>query len=234
MTKEATICESYAGQPWGRLKVHGGASGWTLDASTPASARDEPPFVEAAFAGVVPQVHVSGSNVELTNSRWTAWARSQSGHIHLSPSIPWAVVIAGGVSRLEADLQALKLSEFRVLGGVSRLVLKLGMPTQRVPICIHGGVERLTILRPRGAQVAVHVSGGSTRLELDGMALGSVAGPLRWQSLDEPNDGFYDVEIHGGSSRLSIGPGESALRSPSEPRGATAGEVSLLDCSPGA
>lgn len=213
MTKEATICESYAGQPWGRLKVHGGASGWNLAASSSSSARGQPPFVAAHFTGVLPQVHVSGSNVELTNSRWTAWTRAQSGSIRLSPSIPWAIVITGGLSRLEADLRELKLSELRVLGGVSRLVLKLGLPQQRVPICIHGGVERLEIVRPRAAPIALNVSGGSTRVELDGMSLTSVAGPLRWQSHDELGSDLYDVEIHGGSSRLSIGSSESGASS---------------------
>lgn len=211
MTKEATICESYAGQPWGRLKVHGGASGWSIGASTPASPGEQPPFVAAHFEGVLPQVHVSGSNVELTNSRWTAWTRAQSGHVQLSPHIPWAIVISGGISRLEADLRGLKLSELRVLGGVSRLVLKLGVAQQRVPVCIHGGVERLEILRPRGVPVALNVSGGSARVELDSMSLGSVAGPLRWQSQDDLGSDLYEVEIHGGSTRLTVGVSDGAL-----------------------
>jgi hypothetical protein len=51
----------------------------------------------------------------------------------------------------------------------------------------------------------VHLHHGSSKLVLDSMRLGSVGGELRWESQNLPTStSYYDLEIIGGTSELTV------------------------------
>ncbi len=201
MTREAEVRIPFSGQQWGHLKVRGGSANWTLHET---SIREpDLDFMRADFQGLVPSVHVAGASVEVGYSRWTGLCRESHAEVALSPSLPWSIAISGGVSNLRAEFASVRLAEFSVHGGVRDALLELGEPNGRVPIHVHGGVDRLTLVRPHGSAIAVRISGGATEVHLDETFLESVGGGLAWRADGHPR-GLFELHISGGVTRLVL------------------------------
>lgn len=152
---------------------------------------------------LVPSVQVTGASVEVGYSRWTGLCRESHAEVALSPSLPWSIALSGGVSNLRAEFASVRLAEFSVHGGVRDALLELGEPSGRVPIHVHGGVDRLTLVRPHGSAIAVRVSGGATEVHLDETFLESVGGGLAWRAEGHPR-GLFELHISGGVTRLVL------------------------------
>jgi hypothetical protein len=192
----------------GRLTFVRGASLLTL-AGDPALAD----LFRARFEGPTPQVRAAGGDVtvryrRLSLAEWARfallWGRFAST-IQLNTSIPWLVDIRGGVSKLDADLRALRLSGLLAAGGASEVAVDLPAPAGLVTIRISGGASHVTLRRPASAAVRVVVGRGASQITLDAQHYGAVGGTVR---LETPGGSQatnrYDIEVAGGASHLTV------------------------------
>jgi hypothetical protein len=200
---EREVSVPFSGQTLGRLRAHGGLRDFWLG-SGEGCGLEAPYLVHGLFDGTLPRVRVEGGSVELGYSRWAGFLCAQGGRLDLHPGLPWRIEIHGGSSGLHARLGDLSLSALSIYGGVSDVLIELPWPEGRVTIDVHGGAERLTLVRPHGAALCVQAQGGAANVLLDDTYLGSVGGGLRWCTEGGGQDGYYDVRIHGGASRLVI------------------------------
>ncbi len=166
-------------------------------------------LVRARFEGSPPTVSLDDGLVSYTHPKGSPldWLRMRSKWVRvaLARDVRWALRIKGGAAKLEADLGALSVSSFELLGGASDLLLQLGRPEGVVPVRIKGGVSTARIQRPRNVPMKLVVHGGVSGLSVDSMKLGSVGGLLEWASpeLAGARDRF-ELELHGGASNLSL------------------------------
>jgi len=165
------------------------------------------------FEGVIPNVRVQGNNVTIQYPHYSPfdWLRyalywgHQDGEVALNGAIPWDVEVHGGASGIDADLETLQLHSLDVGGGVSSINLRLARPSGIVPIRIHGGASKLSLRRPQGVAVRVHVRGGVSALSLDDQYFGAVGGETRWESPEYKHaTDAYDIILSGGASNLSL------------------------------
>lgn len=106
---------------------------------------------------------------------------------------------------MDLELAALALSEMTMNGGASKVDVQLSRPVGTVPLRIRGGASRVTIRRPAGVPVRVRVSGGLSRLTLDGRRLpSSGAGTVRDTPGYEAAPDRYELSVEGGASRISV------------------------------
>jgi hypothetical protein len=167
----------------------------------------------AHFEGAIPNVRVQGNNVTIQYPRYSPfdwlryalyWGR-QDGEVVLNGAIPWDIEVHGGASGIDANLDTLQLRSLDVGGGVSSINLLLARPSGIVPIRIHGGASKLSLRRPQGVAVRVHVRGGVSALALDDQFFGAVGGETRWESPEyKQATDAYDIIVSGGASNLSI------------------------------
>ncbi len=184
----------------GRLELTGGVAGMTL--------RSDPALTElfaGRFQGKLPTVEVEDGTVRIALRHRHLQLRREAADLALNPAIPWDVSISGGVWQLRADLRSLRLGSLEVSGGVSDMTLLLPPPDGTVLVRVSGGAHKLTVRRPPGAAARVRVGVAASRLTLDTMHLGSVAGETRWETPDfEAAPGRYDVEIDGSAHRMTF------------------------------
>jgi len=187
----------------------------------------------AQFRGAIPKVRVRDGAVTVRYGRlsWFEWRTQIAGQlleasahwrddradIALSPHVPWAIDLRGGVSRLTGDLGELKLTSVEATGGISKVDLSLPLPTAIVPIRMSGGANDLALHRPAGTDLRLRIRGGANRVTVDGQRIhgrGDVtfdqAGPSQRGEVAFETKGFaaasagYDVELTGGANRLTI------------------------------
>ncbi len=166
-------------------------------------------LVRARFEGAPPTLTQDDGVVAYTHPRGSPldWLRMRSKWVRvaLARDVRWAVRIKGGASKLEADLTALSLSSFELMGGASDLLLQLGRAEGVVAVRVKGGASTARIQRPRNMPTKLVVHGGVSGLTVDSMKLGSVGGLLEWASPDfEGARDRFELELHGGASDLSI------------------------------
>jgi DNA-binding MarR family transcriptional regulator len=181
--------------------------------SPPITIKGDPSMTElyrAHFTRPVPNVRVQGGTVTiryplLRISDWLFNWHEEPVEVMLNASIPWEIVIQGGVSKLAADLRELQLRSFTFEGGVSQAKLTLSRPSGTIPIRITGGVNDLTIHRPAGVAMQVQASGGLNNATLDGKRFTSV-GAVHWGSPSYKSaPDRYDVTLEGGVNNVTAG-----------------------------
>jgi hypothetical protein len=136
----------------GHLRVPTGASNVTVH--TDPSAAD---LYRARFEGPPPSVRVEVGAVAIQYSRTfhpSDW-RKRSADVVLNGSIPWKILIGGGLSRFEADLSGLRLDCFEFERGASRVELLLAEPSGTVSLRFDGGASDVTVRRPKGVAACV-------------------------------------------------------------------------------
>jgi hypothetical protein len=193
----------------GRMEFHGGTSRTTIGGAS----MDE--LFRAHFEGPEPEVVVDGGTVVIRSVprsdfawAWFAWlVEDRDADIALNTSVPWELVVRGGVSRLDADLSRIRLTGIEIRGGASNVELDLSEPAGVVPIRVRGGASHVSIRRPAGVPVAASVQGGISRLTLDDQRFGALGGRSRvttgpWGQATSS----YDIEIAGGASHLTVEP----------------------------
>jgi DNA-binding MarR family transcriptional regulator len=173
----------------------------------------------AAFQGPVPKMRVRDGVVTVGYPRfawfdWRAQVAGQNvdvsahwgkdrGEIVLNATVPWSIELRGGVSRLEADLRAVRLESFEARGGASMIELVLPRPSGIVPIRLSGGLNRMSIRRPPGVAMGLEVKGGVSEVEVDGESYRGVGGlAIQTPDADKIPD-RYEIEIAGGVAKLS-------------------------------
>jgi DNA-binding MarR family transcriptional regulator len=184
-----------------RLRFVSGASRATLR----ADAQLEPLYV-ARFEGKVPTVKVEAGTLSIQYPRFSLldW-RKQAAQITLNGTIPWQLEFKGGVSKLDAELGALRLEALELTGGASDCVVRLPPPSGTVPIRVSGGVSDLSFHLPAGAAARLQVKGGASKLAFQEHRLGAVGGVINLESPDYKSAADrYDIEVLGGASNVSV------------------------------
>jgi DNA-binding MarR family transcriptional regulator len=194
-----------------------------LSGAPKINVRGDPTLSElykAKFAGPVPRMRVRGGVVTVSYPRfgWLDWRaqvagqhidasahwNKDTGEIALNCAIPWSIELRGGVSRWSADARLLRLESFELKGGASKMELQLGRPHGVVPIRIAGGINRVSIERPRGVAAGLTIHGGASEIEVDGEKIkgaGSIA--MQTPGADSATD-RYEIEVAGGANKIQI------------------------------
>lgn len=184
-----------------RLRFLSGVSRATLKADADLSQ-----LCVAHFEGKPPTVREEAGTVSIQYARFSLldW-RKQAADITLNSSIPWQIELKGGVSKLDADLSALRLESLELTGGATDVVVKLPRPSGTVSIRISGGGSDLSFQLPAGVVARLQVKGGVSKLAFQEHRLGAVGGPLNLESPEYKNEADrYDFELTGGASNLSV------------------------------
>jgi len=161
----------------------------------------------AQFRGPIPRVRVREGTVTVSYVRtsWLNWRgqlagqavdvsghwRDDRGEIVLNATVPWAIELRGGASKLIVDARTLRLQSFDLHGGASHVQMTLPAPEGSVRIALAGGMNRIELERPAGVAVdgAAHRATGHLALHTPG------AGTARDR---------YEVELSGGISKLEV------------------------------
>ncbi|MFF5210473.1 hypothetical protein [Streptosporangium sp. NPDC000396] len=160
----------------------------------------------ARFDGILPDLRTTTESVTVRFPRsFHLDGTGYGGKVMLNASLPWAVEVCGGTSRLDADLRSLPLTRLDLQGGADQVRVDLPAPCGTVAIRIAGGVSQVAFHRPSGVPVRLAVIGGGTRLRLGERTLDTVP---RGTTLTDP--GFdevvdrYDIWVSGGTDRLTV------------------------------
>jgi hypothetical protein len=125
--------------------------------------------------------------------------------IALNPAIPWELEFRTAISNLDAELRTLNVGAID-LADVNGAHFLLPNPNRIGYLYCSGNVHGLTILRPQGVALRLHISGQSRQIWLDGKSTAFYEGNYRWQSDNALNNNqCYEVEIAGNVSELCIG-----------------------------
>jgi hypothetical protein len=131
--------------------------------------------------------------------------RKRTATFGLNPSIPWTIEVLGGIQRVEADLRAVDVRRFDLVGGTERVQLELGRPADEVSVRIVGGAKTVRLERPRGVPVQLKIVGSAGSASLDGRTLGRKGGE---STLESPNWGAsrdrIALEVVGGSKSIEV------------------------------
>lgn len=189
----------------GQLIVAAGAHQVTIKRD--ASMQD---LCRACFEGPTPSVRVRDGKVSFAYRRFALDWRERAAAVTLNGSIPWHIVLRGGLSRLTADLRELQLRGLDLDGGAGWVVAMLPRPLGRVPLRIFGGVSDVALTRPSGVPVRVRVGGGAANLVIDQQQFGALGGSMSWESPEHQrasntDTGRYDIDIQGGAGKVTIG-----------------------------
>jgi DNA-binding MarR family transcriptional regulator len=177
----------------------------------------------ASFRGPIPRVRVRAGVVTVRYARfaWFDWRarigdqmidtsvhwRNDRGELVLTATVPWAIELRGGGSRIQADLRELDLRSFELTGGASHVELRLGQPEGIVPVHMAGSLNKVTIRRPADVPVRLRVSGATSRVEVDGQLIAGSGGNLTLgsQGVAPFGDG-YDIELRGSAHKVLVAP----------------------------
>lgn len=182
----------------GFLKIRGGTTQVKL-----APLDEEGLLFRAAFEGNRPVVEQTGDTLRL-RYRYVPPVDGRS-ELALQAAIPWEVGVLGGMDQLQIDARALQLSKFSLVGGLSRLDLRLGYPDGTVPIQVYGGVEELRVTCPKDAAISIRLWGGANSIRMDEMRSQSVGGYFRYDGEGaEGATGRYELLVVGGAEDVEI------------------------------
>lgn len=162
---------------------------------------------QARFEGPIPGVKVKDEVVTIRYPRRLLGLGEKQGtaEIALSTAILWQIVIQGGAAEVAAELGNLHLSGLEVTGGFHMIHLVLPTPSGMVPIKIRGGAAEITIVRPAGVAVRVHLNGWVSELVIDDQAFSGVGNNMRLQSPGfDPIAPYYDIEATSYASKVTI------------------------------
>jgi DNA-binding MarR family transcriptional regulator len=183
-----------------KLHVRSGLS--TLRLRDGSEVRD---LYRASFEGAMPQVRLRDGRVLVQYRGLPFDWRKRTATFGLNATIPWTIEAMGGIQRVEADLRAVDVRKFDLVGGTERIQIELGAPNGEVPVRIVGGARTIRLERPRGVPVRVRVVGSTGSATLDGLKLGRNGGA---STLSSPGwDGARDritLEVVGGSKSIDV------------------------------
>jgi DNA-binding MarR family transcriptional regulator len=183
-----------------KLHVRSGLSSLRLGAgSNPAE------LYRASFEGATPQVRLRDGRVLVQYRGLPFDWRKRIATLGLNPAIPWTIEILGGIQSVAADLRAIDVRRFELVGGAERLQLELGPASGEVPVRIVGGAGSIRIERPSATGIRVKVQGGAAGLVLDGTRLGKRGGESTLESEGwSTSTDRYAIEVVGGSKSIEV------------------------------
>jgi DNA-binding MarR family transcriptional regulator len=194
-----------AGATNGRLVFASGAAGITIGSDPQLG-----DLYRASFAHHLPSLLIQGSTITVQYRNfplfnWLIYWRAPLATMMLNGTLPWALVFRGGVTKLAADLRALRLESITISGGVSASTLKLPRPDGAVALHIGGGASDLHLGLPAGVGVGVHAQSGLSNLSIDDQRFAMVGSPAEVTSIDyQQSSERYDITIGGGANNVQI------------------------------
>ena len=184
---------------------------------------DQQDLYRATFQGPIPRVRVRAGVVTVRYARfaWFDWRtrigdamidtsvhwRDDRGELVLNGSMPWAIELRAGGSRIHADLRQVDLRSFDLTGGASRVELQLAGAEGVVPVRLTGSLNEMTVGRPVGVPVRLRISGATSRVEVDGQVIAGSRGDLSLGSDGSATAGkVYDIELQGSANKVTVTP----------------------------
>jgi DNA-binding MarR family transcriptional regulator len=159
----------------------------------------------ASFEGSTPHVRLRDGRVLVRFKGIGFDWRGRTATFGLNTTIPWTVELVGGIQKVEADLRAIELRGFDIVGGAERVQLELGQPAGESHVKIVGGVKTLRLERPAAVPMRLTVAGGTDSMVLDGVRLERRGGPTTLESPGWANDkARFDVSIVGGAKSIEV------------------------------
>lgn len=166
-------------------------------------------FYSAHFVEQIPFVCVQSGVVAIHYRPSFAQAYSTSrlqpmAKLALNPAIPWELEFRAAISNLDAELRSLNICAID-MADVHRACFFLSYPDRISYLYCSGNVNGLTILRPRGVALRLHIAGKARQLWLDGKSIALMANGCLWQSENYVNnEHVFDVDIAGNVCDLHI------------------------------
>jgi DNA-binding MarR family transcriptional regulator len=183
-----------------RLSIRSGLSQLRL-----RSGEDPADLYRATFEGATPQVRLRDGRVVVQFKGFGFDWRGRAATFGLNTTIPWNIEVVGGIKKVEADLRAIDLRSFDIVGGAERIQLELGRPTGEASIKVVGGVSRLRVERPADVPVRLDVAGGAEAITIDGMRLEKRGGPTMVESPGwVPDVDRISLAVVGGTNSIEI------------------------------
>lgn len=163
------------------------------------------PLLSARFGEPLPVVWASGHNVHIEYPFGSRMLRRVGPSAALlNPSVPWALDVHGGASRLAADLAGVDVRSVGLHSGAAQVRLRLGRPAGGCPIRLTS-VKDLRIERPAGTPVRLEIAKGAVKVALDRRRYGAVGGGLAEETPGfDPGAPHYLVTIAGGADTVTI------------------------------
>jgi DNA-binding MarR family transcriptional regulator len=186
----------------GRLTIDAGGSLLTVRADDELTA-----LYRARFEGPAPEVTAKDGDIAIRYPRrLVVLGRPQRvADVALSVAVPWRIVIQAKAAMITVQLARLDLSELTVEGGASQMRLELPTATRVVPVRIQGAASEITVRRPPGVAVRVHLHGWTSMLDLDGRRFTAGGSDARLQSAGFDVTGpYYDIEVRGATSMVTV------------------------------
>jgi DNA-binding MarR family transcriptional regulator len=183
-----------------RLLIRSGLSEVRLRAGAAAGE-----LYRAEFEGATPQVRLRDGRVIVQYRGLPFDWRKRKATLGLNTTIPWAIEIAGGVGRVDADLRSVDVTKFELMGGTETFQLELGTPRGEGSVRLTGGARTIRLERPSTVPVRLSLNGGTGEVILDGTRLGGKGGTRKIESPGwERARDRYNVEVVGGSKSIEI------------------------------
>jgi DNA-binding MarR family transcriptional regulator len=161
----------------------------------------------AHFTGTAPNVKVEPGRVTIRYPQrlWSANWWQRAAEVTLNATVPWQIVIRGSAASVIAELGAVNLTGLEVSGGMSMVRLQLPAPVGATPVLLSGSTSDVTIRRPAGIPVRVHLKGWVTTLVLDDQSHDGMGSDVRLQTPDYDHaTRRYDIEVAGSASVIRI------------------------------
>lgn len=163
------------------------------------------PLLAATFGEPLPLVWAVNHNVHIEYPFGSRMLRRVGpNELRINPTVPWALDVHGGASRLDADLADIDVRSVGLHSGAAHVRLRLGHPIGRCPIRF-SSVKDLRIERPAATPVRLEIAKGAVEVSLDDLRYGAVGGGLVAHSQGyDPDAAHYLVTIAGGAQHVTI------------------------------
>jgi hypothetical protein len=153
---------------------------------------------------LVPEVVDGGDRVQVHLAK-----RGPDGpeavEVTVNPRVRWTIRIVGGAVEEVVDLGAGRLAGLDIVGGVTRVEVRLPRPQGTVPVRMSGGANQFVVHAPTGVPVRARLGSGAANATVDsttrtGVAAGTVVAPPEWDGAPDR----YDVDAVAGVSALTV------------------------------
>lgn len=154
--------------------------------------------LERDSAGERDRVHLWMNQQQMVT--W-GWKVRNSVEVDLNPEPAWGIDVDAGVARVDADLRALAVEQFRLSCGVSTVKVQLGSRAEECTAKIETGVSSVRIYIPESV-------GCDLRIDAPMSA-------KRLQGFEKRGDGWYETENIASATKkihLEVDAGVSSIR----------------------
>jgi hypothetical protein len=119
--------------------------------------------------------------------------------------VRWQIGLTGAASEHVVDLRAGSLAGIDLIGGASRIVLRLPEPDGRRPITVTGGASALEVHTPAGTPIRVRLGAGARSTTVGAVTRGDVAAGTAlttpgWAKADDR----YDIDATARIDTVSV------------------------------